>query len=448
MQQMKNKWLIRGATVVSDGREVVNDVLIADGKIAAVAHRLDATGAQLIDAGGLYLLPGLIDDQVHFREPGMTHKATIASESAAAVAGGVTSFLEMPNTDPPAVSGEDIARKLKIARQASRANYGFYLGANGSNGDAIGNAGAEVCGIKVFLGASTGNLLVEDQQALEEVFAAVPTDMVLAAHCEDAARIRKREQRLLAQEAPDPPMAVHPLIRDRTACMNATVRAIDLARRHGTRLHVLHISTADELELFATQDLAAKRITAEACVHHLWFCDDDYARLGGRIKCNPAIKTAADRAALRAALHTGAIDVIATDHAPHLLEEKTGDYAAVAAGLPLVEHSLLVLLELVRQGCLGLADVARLAAHNPARLFGIADRGYLRAGQHADVVLVDTGVTTTISDAKVSYKCGWSPFSEVTFGASIQAVWVSGQLACQDGQYNEGVRGSQLRFAR
>ncbi len=444
----KDRWLIRGATVVNDGQAQVSDVLIDAGRIVAVGLGLDDTGAQVIDAGGLHLFPGLIDDQVHFREPGMKHKATIATESAAAVAGGVTSYLEMPNTEPPAVTAKQIKHKLSIAKKDSMANYGFYLGANGTNEDEITNSGTDICGIKVFLGSSTGSLLVDDQQALENVFAAVPANMVLAAHCEDAARIRAREQNILADLRPDYTMEIHALIRDRTACLNSTQRAIDLAKRHNTRLHVLHISTADELKLFEARDLAAKRITAEACIHHLWFCDADYAKLGGRIKCNPAIKTAADRGALRRALHSGRIDVIATDHAPHLLAEKKGDYRAVAAGLPLVGHSLLVLLELVRQGALAFVDVARLGAHNPARLFNIADRGYLRAGQYADAVLVDTDATTYVADATVKYKCGWSPFAGVKFGSQIKAVWVSGQLAWRDGRYDDNVRGGQLSFAR
>ena len=430
---MATSWLICGATVVSDGVARITDVKITGDRIAAVGDDLNAQGATVIDAAGKVLLPGLIDDQVHFREPGLVHKACIASESAAAVTGGVTSYLEMPNTIPPTVDNTALAAKFAIAEDQSRANYGFYLGATGTNNDYVRQAAQlGACGIKVFLGSSTGDLLVDDQAALEGIFAAVPQGMVLAAHCEDEGRIRQRQKQFVAQGGGDVAMAMHPVIRDAKACYASTKRAIDLAHRNDTRLHVLHLTTAAELDLFEDGPVDKKLITAEACVHHLWFTDADYARLGGRIKCNPAIKTQADRDALRAALRTNQIDVVATDHAPHLLTEKQGPYLQVCAGLPLVGHSLLILLELVSEGVLELSDIARLGAHNPARLFGILDRGFIRAGYYADLVLVDLAKTTTAADAQVGYRCGWTPYAGHTFCAAIDTVWISGLLAVQN----------------
>ena len=446
---MEDSWLIAGATVVSGGAARVADVLVIDGTIARVGAGLSpAAGARTLDAAGLTLLPGLIDDQVHFREPGLTAKACIATESAAAVRGGVTSYLEMPNTDPPTLDAAALAAKLEVAARDSAANYAFHLGASGRNNDQVAAArelGA--CGVKVFLGASTGDLLVDDQELLEGLFAAVPEGMVLSAHCEDAPRIAKRQERILAEHGGDAPMALHPEIRDATACVDSTARAIALARRHRTRLHVLHLSCAEVLGLFAAGDLADKRITCEACVHHLWFSDKDYASLGGRIKCNPAIRGASDRAALRAALREQVVDVVATDHAPHLLGEKAGPYAKVAAGLPLVEHSLLVLLELVHQGELELADVARLAAHNPARLFGIEGRGFVREGCRADLVAVDLAATTTPRDGEVAARCGWTPFAGTTFHSRVEHVWLNGQHAVRHGRLDTQVRGEALAFA-
>ena len=365
---MAEGYLLRGAQVVSDGVQRQADVKIADGRIEQVGDDLAAAGARVVDCGGLHLLPGLIDDQVHFREPGMEHKATIASESAAAVRGGVTSFLEMPNTSPATITAAALDAKLARAAATSCANYGFYLGATGSNCQVLrAAAGLPACGIKVFLGSSTGDLLVTDESELEKVFAAVPPGMVLAAHCEDDQRIRTRLAEHIAEHGEQLPLALHPQIRDHESCLAASQLAIRLARQHKVRLHILHLTTAAELDLLDAGGLAGKMITAEACVHHLWFCDQDYPRLGGLIKCNPAIKSDADRAALRAALTGGRIDVLATDHAPHLLSEKQGNYRAIAAGLPLVEHSLLLMLSLVRAGVLELIDVARLAAHNPGR---------------------------------------------------------------------------------
>ena len=444
---MRASHLIRCPTVVNEGVERVADVLVEDGVIVDVGEGLDANGAEVVDATGLVLLPGLIDDQVHFREPGLTHKGCIATESAAAVKGGVTSYLEMPNTNPATIDGEALAGKLALAGRDSVANYGFYLGATGHNNEQVARArelGA--CGVKVFLGASTGNLLVDDQKLLEEVFASMPRDMVLAAHCEDAPRIAERQSEILQEHGGDVPMSMHPVIRDVKACVDSTARAIELARRHSTRLHVLHLSCAEVVKLFEPGDIAGKSVTSEACVHHLWFCAEHYQTLGARIKCNPAIQQAGDRAALRAALREGVIDVVATDHAPHLLHEKEGPYPDVEAGLPLVEHSLLVLLELVRLGELSLCDVARLGSHNPARLFGIKGRGFIKPGQSADLVAVDLEGVTRPEDRTAAGRCGWTPFAGATFSSRIEHVWVNGQHVIKHGRPDRTARGSALTF--
>lgn len=442
---MTATYLIRGATTVSAGKTQVQDVRIADGKIVEIGTHLTAAADEIFAAEGLHLLPGLIDDQVHFREPGLTHKAELATESAAAVAGGVTSYLEMPNTNPTTTTAANLAAKLARAREVSAANYGFYLGASGENTEEVAGArDAGACGIKVFLAASTGDLLVHEPDRLAAVFAAVPDGMVLAAHCEDQARIVARTKEFAHHG--EITVDQHPQIRDAHSCYLATSQAIELAHQHNTRLHVLHLTTARELDLFTPGDLGNKLVTAEVCVHHLHFCDADYADHGGRIKCNPAIKTAADRAGLRAALTNGRIDVIATDHAPHLLEEKHGAYAEIAAGLPLVEYPLLVLLELVDHGVLELPRLVHLAAHNPARLFGIENRGYIKEGYYADLVLVDLQQTTTVTDASSRSKCGWSPFAGHTFPAAIEAVWVSGRLAFSGSEVLPGT-GMQLSYA-
>ena len=447
---MSESYLLKGAQVVSDGMQVQADVQISGGRIARVGRVPAAAGARVIDCGGLHLLPGLIDDQVHFREPGLEHKATIASESAAAVRGGVTSFLEMPNTSPATTTAAALDAKLARAAEVSCANYGFYLGATGANCKVLQEAaGMPACGIKVFLGSSTGDLLVTDEAELEKVFAAVPPGMVLAAHCEDDRRIRTRLAEHVARHGEQLPMRLHPEIRDHESCLAASRQAIRLAKKHKVRLHILHLSTAAELrELAADGFSGQKLITGEACVHHLWFCDEDYPRLGGLIKCNPAIKSAADRAALRAALTGGQIDVLATDHAPHLLSEKQGDYRRIAAGLPLVEHSLLMLLSLADAGVVQLTDIARLAAHNPAALFRIKDRGHIRRGYFADLVLVDTGARTRVRNREVSCKCGWSPLDGVELAGRIEAVWVSGRLAVDQGRLNEDGRGLPLHYGR
>ena len=445
---MTASWLIQNAIIVSgSGREQV-DVRVTNQRIVAIGPNLQPKGAEVVEATGKLLLPGLIDDQVHFREPGLTAKGNIASESAAALAGGITSVLEMPNTIPPTITLAALEHKYAIARIHARVNHAFYLGATGTNNTELRAAAAgPACGIKVFLGASTGNLLVEDEDLLEAVFSSIPTGMVLAAHCEDAARIRARQERICAAYHDAPPMRLHPQIRDATACLRATERAMRLARRHQVRLHVLHLSTRQEVALFAPGKLSEKMITAEVCLPHLWFSDQDYEHLGSRIKCNPAIKEIADRAALRAAVASGAIDAIATDHAPHTIAEKQALYGAIAAGMPMAETSLLVLLALVKEAAFSLEQVVQLACHNPALLFGIRDRGYIREGYFADLVLVDQNRTTTISDHAVKSKCGWTPLAGTILPAAIEAVWVSGQLAWHKGQLVDQ-RGLRIEFKR
>jgi dihydroorotase len=397
----------------------------------------------VVDAAGRFLLPGFIDDQVHFREPGLTHKGDMATESAAAVAGGITSFMEMPNVKPPTTTRAAVAEKYGRAAGRAWANFGFYLGATNDNIDEVrAITPGEACGIKCFMGASTGNMLVDDREVLEQLFADAP--LLIATHCEDTPLIKANEDKARERFGEDVPMSEHPLIRSEQACFRSSSMAVDLARRYDARLHVLHLTTAREMELFRSGPLATKRITAEVCVHHLYYSAEDYARLGTRIKCNPAIKTAADRQSLVAALRDDRIDVVATDHAPHLLEEKAGTYFNAPAGLPLVQHALLSLLEFHHDGLLPLELIVRKASHAPAELFGISDRGFLREGYWADLVLVDLDQSTPATDGTALYKCGWTPFDGVTFRSRIDATLVNGQIAWQDGQLTGAIAGQAL----
>ena len=447
--------LIVNARLVNEGREREGDLRIdAQGRIAAIGSGLPAQpGEKVVDAAGRWLLPGMIDDQVHFREPGLTHKGDIATESAAAVAGGLTSFMDMPNTSPPTLDAAALEAKYAAARGRAWGNHGFYLGASNDNLEAVRTLDPRTApGIKVFMGASTGNMLVDDPVTLDGIFREAPTPIIT--HCEDTPTIDANLAAFKARYGEDgltPEM--HPDIRSREACIKSTRLAMELARRHGTRLHVLHISTADELALFERGPLVdangkvRKKITAETCIHFLRFDRGDYARLGNLIKCNPAIKDAPDRQALIAALVDDVVDVLATDHAPHTLEEKQKPFLQAPSGLPLVQYALLAAIELVHEGRMDIARVVDKTAHAPAQLFDVAGRGFLREGYFADLVLVeDTPFTVKRED--VLSKCGWSPFEGTTFRSRIASTWVNGALAWDGEKLVGPPRGQRLEFAR
>lgn len=440
--------LILNGRMVNEGVIGETDLAIRDGRIEAMGGDLQHRPARTtLDASGLLLLPGLIDDQVHFREPGLTHKGDMASESRAAVAGGITSFMEMPNCQPPTTSHQALLEKHRLAASKSVANYAFYFGASNQNlAEILALDTRLACGIKVFMGASTGDMLVDDPKTLEQIFANSP--LLIATHCEDTPTILANEARFRQQHGEQIPIECHPLIRSEEACYRSSSLAVELAKRHGTRLHVLHLTTARELALFSAGPLADKRITAEVCVHHLFFNDGDYRNKGTLIKCNPAIKQESDRLALLQAVRDDRIDIIATDHAPHLLDEKARPYAQAPSGLPLVQDALLVLLELVQQGQLTLEQVVAKSSHRVAELFAIRDRGYLREGYHADLVLVDPLTPTEVTRAKVLSKCGWSPFEGHRFTHSIHTTLVNGQILYRRGQPVADITALPLQFRR
>lgn len=439
--------LIINANIVNENKVFQADVLIRGERIEKIGKDLQATFAdQVIDAKGKYLLPGVIDDQVHFREPGLTHKANIYTESRAAVAGGVTSFMEMPNTVPPAFTHQLLEDKYRIASKNSLANYSFFLGASHDNLDEILKTDAtQVCGLKIFMGSSTGNLLVDDPKVLEEIFSKVP--FLIAAHCEDEPTIRKNTEDYRNKYGEDLPVEYHPLIRSEEACYLSSSFAVDLAKKHGTRFHVLHISTAKETLLFDDKTpLEKKKVTAEACVHHLWFSNEDYKRLGTKIKWNPAIKTPLDQKAIMIALLNDYIDVIATDHAPHTLEEKKNTYFKAPSGGPLVQHSLVAMLEFYHRGEIPLEKIVQKMCHNPAILFRVQERGFIREGYFADLVLVDLNNPWEVNTGNILSKCGWSPFEGETFRSKISHTFVSGHLAYADGVLSETQPGKRLLF--
>ncbi|WP_369939121.1 dihydroorotase [Xanthomonas medicagonis] len=444
---MSASTLIVNARLVNEGRETQGDLRIADGRIAAIAPQLAARdGETVVDAAGRWLLPGMIDDQVHFREPGLTHKGDIASESAAAVAGGLTSFMDMPNTNPPTLDAAALQAKYDAAAGRAWGNYGFYLGASNDNLAAIQTLDPKTApGIKVFMGASTGNMLVDNPQTLDAIFRDAPTPIIT--HCEDTptidATLAAFKERYGDALTPD----MHPDIRSREACLKSSQLAVSLAKKHGTRLHVLHISTADELALFTPGPIQGKRITAETCIHFLRFDRADYATLGNLIKCNPAIKDASDREALIRALAEDVIDVLATDHAPHTWEEKSKPYAQAPSGLPLVQYALVAALELVHEGRLSVAQVVHKFAHAPALLFDVQQRGFLREGYHADLVLIDD-TPFTVRREDILSKCGWSPFEGRTFRSKIAATWINGALAWDGTRLVGGPNGQRLAFDR
>lgn len=443
---MPNSTLITNALLVNEGQRFAADLRIEGERIAQIAPSLAArAGETVLDAGGRLLLPGMIDDQVHFREPGLTHKGDLATESAAAVAGGITSFMEMPNVNPPTTTRAALADKYARATGRARANFAFYLGATNDNLEEIAAATQDdACAVKIFMGASTGNMLVDNPQILDGIFAR--SQLLIVTHCEDTPTIKRNEDAARARYGEDVPFAEHPYIRSEEACYKSTELAVGLARRHGARLHVLHLTTARELEFFSAAPLAGKQITVEACVHHLFFDEARYADLGARLKCNPAVKRAEDRAALVKAVRDGVIDIVATDHAPHTAEEKAQSYFKAPSGLPLVQHALLALFELAARGELDVETIVQRTAHAPALRFGVQERGYLREGACADLVLVDPQGGTAVESANVLYKCGWSPFDGYRFQARIDATWVNGQLAWQDGQLVGAPSGQRLRL--
>lgn len=439
--------LIKGATVVNEGISKVQDVLIKNGYIERIDNNIQPQGnCEEINAAGLHLLPGVIDDQVHFREPGLTHKATIGTEARAAVAGGTTTFMEMPNTNPPALTQELLEDKYAIAAATSVANYSFFMGVSNSNADEVLRTNArknEVCGVKIFMGSSTGDMLVDNYVTLNKIFS--ESELLIATHCEDENVINANK----AKYADANDASFHPIIRDDEACFRSSFSAIQLAKQNNTRLHILHISTARELQLFTNMlPLADKRITSEVCVHHLHFTADDYKQYGNLIKCNPAIKAPENKAALWEALLDDRLDIIATDHAPHTWEEKQQPYQKAPSGVPLVQHSLLLMLQYVKEGRISIEKVVEKMAHAPAVCFNIYKRGYIREGYHADMVLVDMNGGYTVNKSNILYKCGWSPFEGHTFPAIVHTTFVNGEAAYTNGKVNDAVRGQRLRFDR
>lgn len=445
MQRM----IIKNGTIFNEGKRFVADILIENNRITTIEPNIEALpNTQVIDATGKWILPGVIDDQVHFREPGLTHKGSIETESRAAIAGGVTSFIEQPNTVPNAVTQELLEEKYQIAAQSSFANYSFMMGGTNDNLDEVLKTNPRnVAGIKLFLGSSTGNMLVDNQEVLEKIFSS--TKMLIAVHCEDEQTIKQNLQKAIDTYGDNIPVDQHPIIRSAEACYISSSKAVELAKKTGARLHVFHISTGKETELFTNDiPLKDKKITAEVCVHHLYFSDEDYAKKGNFIKWNPAVKTSQDRAQLWEALLDDRIDVIATDHAPHTLEEKSQQYLQAPSGGPLVQHSLLVLLDFAKKGKLSVEKVVEKMCHNPAVVFQIESRGYIKEGYFADLVIVDPNQDTKVSKENLLYKCGWSPLEGETLQAAIEKTIVNGHVVFDKGNFNESPKGQRLLFNR
>jgi len=443
-----NTVLIKNATVVNQGSQEIKDVLIVGDQIKKIDVNLNEIADQVIDATGKHLIPGLIDDQVHFREPGLTHKATIESESRAAVAGGITSFIEMPNTNPQTTNIMELEKKFDCARETSFANYSFMFGGTNDNIEEIQKLDKnKVAGLKLFLGSSTGNMLVDDEVVLKEIFS--KTDLLISVHCEDESTVKANFKKIKEQYGDNIPIELHPEIRSHEACYLSSSRAISLAKQTGARLHIFHLSTAIETELFRNDlPLAEKKITSEVCVHHLWFSDKDYKTHGTRIKWNPAVKSQKDQDSLWKALNDDRIDVLATDHAPHTIEEKNNKYASAPSGGPLVQHALLALLTSYKNGKITLEKLVQKACHNPAILFQIEKRGYVKEGYYADLVLVDLNKTTTVTPKSLLYKCKWSPFEGVEFQAKIDTTWVNGSCVFTKDSIVENKAAKRLTFNR
>ena len=447
---MNNSTLIKNAKIVNEGRVINGDILIENGIITSIDDTISAKSAdvKVIDAEGNYVLPGAIDDQVHFREPGLTHKATIETESRAAIAGGITSFIEMPNTNPQTTTVEKLEAKFKIADQHAHANYSFMFGGTNDNLEEILKVDPKgVAGLKLFLGSSTGNMLVDDPEVLEKIFSS--TNMVISVHCEDEATIRENLAQYKAQYGDDIPMEYHPVIRSEEACYLSSSRAIELAKKTGARLHVFHLSTGKETALFRNDiPLKDKKITAEVCIHHLWFSDEDYKEKGSLIKWNPAVKKATDREALWKALLDDRIDVIATDHAPHTMEEKRNPYTSAPSGGPLVQHAYVAMLEAYHQGKITLEKIVEKMAHNPAILFDVEKRGYIKEGYYADLIIADLNNPWTVTKDNIFYKCGWSPFEGTTFKSRITHTFVNGTLCYHNFKILDVKAGKRLTFDR
>jgi len=442
-------YVLKNAQIVNEGRIITSDLRIADGRIAKIASDITPVpGDIVLDVKGKHVFPGMIDDQVHFREPGLTHKATIASEARAAVAGGVTSFMEMPNTVPNALTQELLADKYAIAAAGSLANYSFFMGAGNDNLEEVLKTNSrDVCGIKIFMGSSTGNMLVDNAQTLEKLFSSC--EMLIATHCEDEPTVRARTALFKEKYPENAPAYIHPLVRNEEACYLSSSMAVDLAKKNNTRLHILHISTEEELALFETgKAVKDKKITAEVCVHHLWFDAAQYDTLGNQIKCNPAIKDARHKAALRKALVSGELDIIATDHAPHTWDEKSQEFWKSPSGLPLVQHPLLLMIDLAKEGHISLELIAEKTAHAVADCFQIEERGYIREGYWADLAIIDLNKSTTVSKENILYQCGWSPLEGHTLSASVEHTFVSGHLAYSQGAFDESKTGKRLLFNR
>ena len=443
-------YLLKEFKVVNEGKTLACDVLIKDGLISKIDNTISVKEkiTEIIGKGN-FLLPGVIDDQVHFREPGLTHKATIYTESKAAVAGGVTSFMEMPNTVPPVFTQKLLEEKYAIAAVSSLANYSFYMGTGNDNIEEIlqtNDKKNEVCGVKVFMGSSTGNLLVDNPLILEKVFGGV--DLLIATHCEDEATIKRNFERIKKEKGTLEP-SDHPVIRDEEACFESSFRAVQLAKKYDSRLHVLHITTERELQLFSNMlPLKEKRISAEVCVHHLHFTSDDYSRLGNLIKCNPAIKASNNKEALWQGVLNNQLDIIATDHAPHTWQEKNEPYEKAHAGLPLVQHALLLMLHFVKEGKTTVEKIVEKMSHAVADCFQIDRRGYIREGYYADLVIADTEAATTVNKENILYKCGWSPLEGFEFAAKVTHTFVNGNLVYKNGQWNESSKGMRMKFVR
>ena len=446
---MTKSILIKNATIVNENNTFKGDVLIENEIIKQISSDIKTPeNTEVINADGKFLIPGFIDDQVHFREPGLTHKANIASESRAAVAGGITTFIEMPNTVPQATTQDLLEDKFTIASKDSYANYSFMFGGTNDNLDELLKTDPKkVAGIKLFLGSSTGNMLVDNEQVLEKIFSS--TKMIISVHCEDEATIRKNTTKFKEKYGDDIPIKYHPIIRSEEACYLSSSKAIELAKKTGARLHIFHLSTAKETELFRNDiPLEEKQITAEVCIHHLWFSDKDYAEKGTHIKWNPAVKTEKDRQGLWKALLDDRIDVLATDHAPHTLEEKNNIYTKAPSGGPLVQHAVTAILEKVKEGVISIEKAVEKMSHNPAKLFQIEKRGFIKEGYFADLVLIDANKPQTISKDNILYKCGWSPFEGTTFSSTITHTFVNGNLMYNNGVFNNEIKGKRITFNR